>query len=122
MSEYIYAAVIVCPADYRDIGNALAASVDPDVGGALTFADGHGLPCYPAGTTFSGQRPMRTPSKAPAAYATFPLLRQGGHDQIVALVASGQYPRLKVDIGDRATIEARGTDFITNDLGLVLPS
>ena len=129
MSAYIYAANVICPAAYRALGNALADAIDPDSGGGLTFADGHGLPCYPPGTTFTGQRPFAVPSNPPTAYAAFPLLKQDGYDAITEFLSAGPYPRinalgftdaqiavakaaLKIECGRRADIENHSAAFI----------
>lgn len=134
MSAYIYAANVVCPVTHLALGNALAAAIDPDVGGAETFDKG--LRCYPAGTTFSGLGQARTPSQADTARATFPLLTEGGYSKIAEFISSGPWPQLnalgfsdaqisaakaalRIEAGPRAEYESRGVAFVQS-LGYVV--
>lgn len=134
MTDYIYAANVVCLESALAIGNALAAAIDPDTGGSETFTKG--LKCYPAGTTFSGVGPTRTASNPPAARASFPLLKATGYAMVAEFNGDGPYPQLNalgfsdqviaaakdvitLEVGPRETIEPHGIEFIQS-LGYVV--
>ena len=142
MTEYIYAANVVCLESCLAIGNALAAAIDPDTGGAETFDKG--LRCYPPGTTFSGVGPLRTASNPTAARASFPLLTAGGYAKVVEFAGPGPYtelnaigvtdemialakaippgesaPAIRLEVGPRAEIEPHGIAYVQS-LGYVV--
>ena len=102
MSNYIYAANVICRAGSVAIGNALAAAIDPDTGGAETFTKG--LPCYQEGTTFSGIGPARRASTDPSHYASFPLLTASGYALMSEFAGTGPYLLLNAIGIDNATI------------------
>lgn len=127
MTEYIYAANVVCLESALAIGNALAAAIDPDTGGNETFTKG--VKCYPAGTTFTGIGPARVASASPAARASFPLLTERGYSMVTEFSGPGPYPLLNglgftngqiasakavitLEVGQRETIEGRGVEFV----------
>ena len=127
MTEYIYAANVVCLESALAIGNALAAAIDPDTGGNETFTKG--VKCYPAGTTFTGIGPARVASKPVAARASFPLLTANGYAMVTEFAGVGPYTRLNalgftdqqiamakavitLEVGPRETIEGRGVEFV----------
>lgn len=142
MTEYIYAANVVCLESCLAIGNALAAAIDPDTGGAETFDKG--LRCYPPGTTFSGVGPLRTASNPPAARASFPLLTADGYAKVAEFAGQGPYtalnaigitdemiamakaippgesaPAIRLEVGPRAEIEPHGIAYVQS-LGYVV--
>ena len=131
MTAYIYAANVVCPIEHIALGNALAAAIDPDTGGAETF--NKGVSCYPAGTTFAGVGPLRQASNPVSAKATFPLLTAGGYETVTEFMSPGPWPKLngmgfsdaqiafarsvlRIEAGPRAEYESRGIEFV-NGLG-----
>ena len=142
MTIYIYAANVVCLESCLAVGNALAAAIDPDTGGAETFTKG--ARCYPVGTTFSGVGPTRTASNPPAARASFPLLTADGYAKVVEFAGPGPYtalnalgitdemiamakaippgesaPAIRLEVGPRETIEPHGIEFVQS-LGYVV--
>jgi hypothetical protein len=127
MTEYVYACNAVCVEAGLAIGNALAAAIDPDTGGAETFTKG--LRCYPAGTTFTGTIPNRAASNPVAARASFPLLKATGFALVSEFNGSAPWPQLNaigfndaqiaaaktvitLECGPRATIEPHGVEFV----------
>lgn len=134
MTAYIYACNAVCKESGLAIGNALAAAIDPDTGGAQTFDKG--VRCYHAGTTFTGTGPMRIASNPVAARASFPLLNATGYALVAEFNRAGPYPQLNalgfsdqviaaakdvitLEVGPRETIEPHGIEFIQS-LGYVV--
>lgn len=134
MTEYTHACIAACKVTHLALGNALAAAIDPDVGGSETFTKG--MPCYPAGTTFSGVGPAREASQAETARATFPLLMARGYALVSEFNGPGPWPELNalgfvdeqillakdgIDLiaGERAEIEAIGVSFLVS-LGYVI--
>lgn len=134
VTEYIYATNVVCLASHKSLGNALAAAIDPGTGGTQTFDKG--LPCYSAGTTFSGVGPQRQASAQPAAYASFPLLKATGYAMVAEFNGDGPYPLMNglgfsdqviaaakdvitLEVGPRAEIEPRGIAYVQS-LGYVV--
>ena len=127
MTAYIYSCNAVCLESGLAIGNALAAAIDPDTGGAETFTKG--LRCYPGGTTFSGVGPIRTASNPVASRASFTLLTERGYSMVCEFNGAGLYPLLNslgftdaqigmakavitLEVGPRETIEGRGVEFV----------
>ena len=134
MTAYIYAANVVCLESCLAVGNALAAAIDPDTGGAETFTKG--ARCYPVGTTFTGIGPSRVASNSPAARATFPLLTANGYALVSEFMTAGPWPLLNalgfsdaqiagakavitLEVGPRETIEPHGIEFVQS-LGYVV--
>jgi len=120
--------------DNRDIGNALAGLLD-SVGGSMTFSDGHGIPCYPQGTTFTAA-PAFVPSAAAVRWASFPIVTVETAAVIEEFRGDGPYPllnargvtdaqiaafkpHLQIEGGDRAQYEQHGVAFIQS-LGFVV--
>ena len=141
-TAYIYAANVVCLESHIAIGNALAAAIDPDTGGAQTFDKG--LRCYPAGTTFTGIGPSRVASASSTARASFPLLTADGYAKVAEFAGPGPYtalnavgvtdemiamakaippgesvPAIRLEVGPRAEIEPRGIAYVQS-LGYVV--
>lgn len=127
MTGYLFAANVVCLESCLAVGNALAAAIDPDTGGAQTFDKG--LRCYPAGTTFTGVGPSRVASAPSAARASFPLLTAGGYSKVAEFMGEGPWPQLnalgfsdaqisaakavlEIEAGPREQYEAHGIAFV----------
>lgn len=142
MTTYLFAANIVCLESCLAIGNALAAAIDPDTGGAQTFDKG--IRCYQAGTTFTGIGPSRVASASPTARASFPLLTADGYAKVAEFAGPGPYtalnaigitdemiaaakaippgeiaPAIRIEVGPRETIEPHGIEFVQS-LGYVV--
>lgn len=134
MTAYLYAANVVCLESGIAIGNALAAAIDPDTGGAQTF--NKAIRCYPTGTTFTGTGPNRVPSNPVAARASFPLLTDSGYSMVVEFNGAGPWPQLNaigfndaqiaaaktvitLECGPRAAIEHHGVEYVQS-LGYVV--
>ena len=135
MTDYIYAANVICPVTHLALGNALADAVDPDVGGGLTFTNG--LPCYPAGTTITRNGITHTASNPVSARAAFPLLKATGYSMIQEFLSAGPYSQLNalgfsdaqiaagkaaltIDVGSRDAIYGTGIAFCQSQ-GYVVP-
>lgn len=127
MTEYVYAANVLCREGSLEIGNALAALVDPYGHGDRTFDSA--LRCYPAGTTFTGHGPAAIASASPTYRAVFPLLREGGYEMVAEFCGEGPYPKLNsrgvtdaqiavfktkllIECGPRDAFENNGINFI----------
>jgi len=142
VTAYLFAANVVCLEACLAIGNALAAAIDPDTGGAQTFDKG--LRCYPAGTTFTGIGPSRVASASPTARASFPLLTADGYAKVAEFAGPGPYtalnaigitdemiaaakaippgesaPAIRLEVGPRAEIEPHGIAYVQS-LGYVV--
>jgi len=116
MSEYLYECHVICPVEHAAIGNALAAAIDPDAEGHLTFTPEKALKCYPAGTTFSGSGLGKTASNPVSAYAAFPLLKATGYARVTEFMSAGPYPLLN-DLGISNAQIAAGKSALTITAG-----
>jgi len=136
MSDYQWALVAIVPIAHRAAANQLAAAIDPDTGGIYSFDDGHGIKCYPPGTTF-GPAPMFTTSAQHTHMAAGALLKADGYGDTVEFLGGAPFPRLNargfadaqvlglksvmvVDAGPRAQYENYVREFIALN-GLVTP-